>query len=246
VGSKKSASPPEWEAQVIRLSVFLSRPFDGAGTLWKDLTGDPPESDETRQREGSRRQWGVWQGMTLEVQSSAVRLDILAGPEIVPPSPSVTIGPFVSVLESFNKIVRAWLAKGGFSCTRLAIGLVVLAKASDREETYGLLGKLVPSVKFDPDHSREPLYRINRPKKSSTMTDMEFNRLTTWNSILIKVSIADSGTSTKVIDQTYARLECDHSTPAEWPSGIASDQVPKIYDELISMASENALSGELP
>src|SRR5262249_29857059 len=147
------AQTPEWEAQALRLSVFLDKPFLGAEKLWATLTGGTPESDDYRPRELQRRQLGVWQEMTLEVQASEPRLDIIAGPAIgaaAPPNASgpfnVVIGPFAPALRKFDKLVRAWLETADFSCNRLAVGVVVLAKASSRESNYALLGSLVPSV----------------------------------------------------------------------------------------------------
>jgi len=246
VAVRKKVRPPSWEAQSLRLTIFLSTPFAREASLWKDLTGEGPESDDHRPREGLRRQVGTWQDRALEFVITNPRIDLVMAPLITPAAQTVTMGSFATVFDEFGKLVRPWMASAEMSCIRIAIGAALLSRTLSREASYALLGSLVPSVKYDAVNSREAFYRVNRPKTSSTLKGLELNRVTTWTGIRTRQSILNPGGVTfQNAEQCYARLECDHSTHAERIEEIPKHNRVAMYDELAKMVLENAKSGEL-
>ena len=231
----------QWAAQVLRASIFLRSNWGGA-TLWRDLVGEEPDSDENRPRDAQRNQSGRWRESVLEAVVGPGRIDIMQSPLITPASP-VTLDNFLTALPPFEEMVATWLEKNRLEYIRLAVGAVLVMACPTREETYEVLGRYVPSVKFDPANSREPLYRVNRPKRSVAY-EGELNRITTWNSIMVRRAFTVSNVEVPQVDQYFARLECDHSTPAG-RNDLLTGQAVAIFKELVGLARENAAEGEL-
>lgn len=246
VAARKKAEEPKWEAQALRLTVFLAEPFPSDASVWKMLIGEDPESDDYRPREGQRRQVGPWHECSLEVLITNSRIDIVAAPQLVPGKPAMTIGEFELCLERYVNLIRPWLKTSSIKCTRIAVGAILLSATTSREASYRLLGNLVPSVKYDTKNSREPLYRINRPKKSAALKGETLNRVTTWGSILARQAVFNEGGVTfQKVEQSYARLECDNSTAAERVDAIPVNDLVKAFNELATLIVENATAGEI-
>jgi hypothetical protein len=234
----------QWEAQVLRLSVFLRSPFDGAA-IWEELVGQKPENDDLRPREGQRIQSGTLKDGILEISVTSARFDIVRTPA---PSAEgvITFGPLDSCATEFLNLVSPWLIKAPIECVRLAFGAVAVKQASSREEIYDILAELVPSVKFDAANSREVLYRVNHPATSSII-DGHVNRITTWNGILFRrLTSSAAGVQFQKIENHFARLECDVSSSEFRSDLIPTDKLGPLLSEFVGLALENAKRGELP
>ena len=242
----------EWDAQVLRLTVFLTSPYSEAPSLWQNLAGSSPESDETRPRETFRRQTGAWQDGVLEVQITDPRIDILATP--LPSAgapPAFAFGEFATQVGFFRDAIRPWLASAPLDCVRIAFGAVLVQKHPDRDSSYRRLAALVPSVKFNAATSREVFYRVNRPVPSRHIPS-ELNRMTSWSSVrTITAFVLDPSAAAGLNtfagnEQNYARIECDNSTSADNKALFTPEVRVGIFDELVDLAIGNAKSGEQP
>jgi hypothetical protein len=234
----------DWEAQGLRASVFVRGAHDNP-SMWQDLTGEKPETDEYRPREAQRLQGGAWQSGALEVQMSPGRIDVLYSP-ILSTGLMFTLGPFDTHSKAFANLVAPWIEKSTVDCVRLAFGAIVLARAENREAAYATLERYVSSVKYDATASREVSFRINRPV-ASRATNIEINRITNWTSVFIRRGLSAAGGTVPVQedDLYFARLECDVSTPADRTELLQQELRVPIFLEMVEFARGNAARGEL-
>ena len=233
-------------AQLLRITVFLSGKVPDTSGLWHRLTGRDPEIDEHRRREGLHRQAGPHGEGELEVRVLPGRVDLLMTPlttDVAVPNPH--IGPFQTEAEAFLALARPWLSDIGGAIVRVAFGGLSLHPARDRAEAYGLLARYVPSLRVDAEHSKEVLYRVNRPKESSY--GITLNRITTWTPISLKIDVSSTGSKPlRISEQHFLRLEFDHNTPAERTDPLEDAVIVPIFEELLELAIENAFQGECP
>ena len=250
--SKVLTHPSPWNTQVLRVTLFLREPMDGAG-LWERVVGMAPMVDEHRPRERARRQVGSIGDASFELQVSAPRLDWIMTPAITEGSvPSIHFGSLDTALKRFDVLLRPWLAAPpDTGIVRVAFGLVAALPVLDRGVAYERLQQLVPSVTFDAEHTREVLYRVNRPKPSRVLLGVKLNRITTWTAILARAYLTVIGTAPPLQtiageEEFFVRCECDHSTSAEATEPLENASLVAIYDELREMAVENVERGEMP
>jgi hypothetical protein len=240
-----------WNAQLLRLTLFVRKPIDGSG-LWQAVVGTPPEIDEHKPREGLRRQAGQIDNSLLEMGMTANRLDWVMSPVVETPTADLTghLGDPQSAADKFDKLLMPWLGGLDFEVIRIAIGVVAVSPEVDRTAAYARLQKLVPSVNYDAEHTREVLYQVNRPVRSETVQGLELNRLTKWSAgrlVSQNISFAVGGivSTTEAEIRHFTRCECDHSTPAERVDVFERAEFCLIYEELRKLATLNLDKGEL-
>jgi hypothetical protein len=240
-----------WNAQLLRLTLFVRQPVDGSG-LWQAVVGTAPEIDEHKPREGLRRQAGQVDDALLEMGVAANRLDWVMSPpvEMSLPDPTHHLGDPRTVADKFDRLLTPWLGNLDFEVIRIAIGIVAISPEANRAAAYAHLQELVPSVTYDAEHTREVLYQVNRPARSEMMPGLELNRLTKWSAarfVSQNISFAVGGviTAAEAEIRHFARCECDHSTPAERTKVIENKSLLPIYEELRKLAMLNLERGEL-
>lgn len=244
-----------WSARTLRLTVFLrsDNPIEViSADAWARATGQTPTIDQSQPRQLSRVHGGpIGPGfLVLQIQGLVRRIDWVMEPTPEDPSagvPSLEMGPVATALEVFNQVVRGWLTATDIVANRFAVGVIAVMPEPDRMAAYKALQDFLPSVKIDPEHSRDFQYRINRPKQSRVLgPDTELNRITTWNALQLRLlSISASGPLSGAGGH-FAAVECDHSTPAEREDPLEKARFIDIYDELVEMALQNLERGELP
>jgi hypothetical protein len=239
-------APPSGFAQLLRITLFPSSTLPGTDDLWHRLTGRDPEIDESRRTEALHRQAGPHGEGELEVRVQPIRIDLLMKAltsDVA--SPKLHLGSFDAEAEAFLRLARPWLGDIRGDIVRAAFGGMVLYRATDRAEAYGLLDRYVPSVKVDAEHTKEVQYRVNRPRESKQ--GITLNRITTWTPMAVKVDLSTLGSkAVRISEEHFLRLEFDHNTPAERTEPLEQEAIVPIFDELLEMATENALQGECP
>jgi hypothetical protein len=237
---------PSCFAQLLRITIFPSGALASADDLWHRLTGRDPDMDEYRRREGLSRQAGPHGEGELEVRLLPSRVDLVMTPLATDVAvPKVHLGPFETEAEAFLALARPWLSDTGGEILRVAFGGLALHMARDRAEAYELLARYVPSLRVDAEHSKEVLYRVNRPKESKY--GVMLNRITTWTPVSLKIDVSSTGSKTlRIAEQNFLRLEFDHNTPAERTEPLAQADIVPIFEELLELAKENAFQGECP
>jgi hypothetical protein len=242
-----------WSARTLRLTAFLrsDNPIEAISPdAWGRATGQTPAIDQSQPRQLSRVHGGpIGPGfLMLQIQGLARRVDWIMEPAPDDPSggvPPLELGPVETALAAFNEVVRGWLATTDIVANRLAVGTIAVMPEPDRITAYKALQDFLPSVKIDPERSRDFQYRINRPKLSRVLgPDVELNRITTWNALRLRL-LSPSG-PVSAFGGEFAAVECDHSTPAEREEPLENARFVDIYDELVEMALQNLERGELP
>ncbi len=165
------------------------------------------------------------------------------------------VGPLASVAADFAKVMNVWL-KDCPPIIRLAYGAVLLEPVSDRRAGYRRLSQYLHSVQID-DSSSDFFYQINRPRTLQDSNE-SVNRLSRWSVQAAQpMRMAFSLGSGPVLnppvlftepDSTAhaCRVEVDLSTAASRQNDLVPSELPKIFDELVSLGSEIALRGDVP
>jgi hypothetical protein len=241
-----------WQAQVLRLTTFLSTPLDPnvAATLWTLATSTIPEADDNRPREGIRRQAGPFEDGQLEILIAANRIDWIMAPRA---DQNAIPQPYFATLDRAMQVFVAsgqqWLQIGPPSVIRLALGAVLLMPGTDKVETYQKLKDMLKAVHVDPIHSSELFYQINWPRQSKVIPELKLNRLTKWAPIVIRAhSLQLGGVGLQPLPGSgahYCQLECDHNTAEEHVEPFGPTQVDELFQELCKLAIDNARNGEV-
>lgn len=245
--------PLHWNAQLLRMTLFIRGPLDGSG-LWRSITNEEPEVDENRPRDGVRQQMGPFgQGCLLQVSVMNDRLDVFLMPT---PADAATadhppvVGEAHAAVTQLDGALRPWLDSFDVPVLREAFGLVALSPAPDRESSYARLAELVPSVRYDAEAAREVVYQVNRPVRSQALPEVILNRITKWSSMIMQPEnfVFRSIGNVEAIPgpaHQFVRCECDNSTPAERGEALPAGSLGAIYEELGRLALENLDRGEI-
>jgi len=246
--------PTAWLVESLRLTVFAEpgAPFDSS-KWWVDLVGAQPDSISDQPKQSLHNERGRLddqRDLILQVQANRIDWVMLppAQTEAALPMDFLAVGDFPATVNGFATIMRRWLP----SCppvTRLALGGVLLQAQSDRRAGYVLLGSYIPSVTLDPDSS-DFSYQINRPRKSTTsIPNLEVNRLTRWAVVLLRTLAVSAGLQAmSVADmarRSACRLEFDINTSQEFTGRIPQGQLTDLLVELSDLALEIAALGDI-
>jgi hypothetical protein len=239
-----------WQAQLLRLTLFTPRQLPELETIWRDIIGRDPDIDENRVRESTRRQSGPLGDRQLETVVTPARADVVMTVAVQEGFPVPYFGPAEAEIRGFATLVSPWLDRIAHvgNIIREAFGAVLVLPAADRVASYRELDHLLKSVNVDPINTKDLVYRVNRPKIYGN--DIELNRLTTWASFvqrkLFGLGAALGDPSTPVSEEFFVRLEIDNNTPGERTEPLEPREVVPIFEALVEMALENAARGELP
>lgn len=245
--------PPriEWEAEQLRITTF--HPFDmEMGVLagwWESVTGDKPEQQVDRPREGIREMFGLFHDKRLVLASQPGRVNVL----LLPPDPPLdqevdglpTLGPLASALDALHSLRASWLDQE-LPVTRLAFGAVLVKSVPDLPSGHRVISQFLP-FNLDESNVSDFFYQINRPRDSRD-AQMRINRLTRW-------SVAQGGTVSFAIGpnevtrsysgaQYACRLELDVNTQADRTTPI-NDKI-SLFEEMVGYGMEIAQNGDIP
>jgi hypothetical protein len=83
----------DWQAQLLRLTLFAPKALPGAEAIWRNITGRDPDVDENRVREAIRRQSGPIDDRQLEIAITPGRVDVVMVPALQDGLPAMHFGP---------------------------------------------------------------------------------------------------------------------------------------------------------
>lgn len=245
-----------WLVHQLRVTVFSAEPAILSEAEWTKITGQA-EAPSRDALPGGKRYSGPFLNGLLSMSYTGHRTDLVLTFEpaeeatdglILP-----TIGPFDDVLKSFVQTATPFLAELHASVVRIAVGAVLMCQAASREDSYEQLAFLVRSLKVDPQHMRELIYRVNWPQQSSVVPGLELNRITAFSSALFRQAqfvINPAGAPAQVQaggpDIYATRLDLDHSSNQENTEPFNADTRVHIFSELIELVQKNAEAGERP
>ena len=242
----------DWNAQLLRLTIFTTEVLSGDVDFWEKAVGVPPETIEKRARQGFTSQSGTVDDLRLDLNINIGRVDwFFHGPQELMSLDQVHIGPASVAIERFVEMMVKWIPTIPFKVSRIAFGAILLRSASDRAAAYARLQSLLSNVKLEPEESEGFVYQINRPIASQKLRkETRLNRVTKWGSVRVAIHTAQHALDEKMelqrAEASYVRLECDNSSPASDGNVYTNDEVLALFNELISLAVENAEYGEKP
>lgn len=247
-----------WQSERLRLTTFPEPSINTQETKWwEKIVGEPPESTTIRQRLGELHEEGVFESGTLSLDIQPLRIDwnmSVAKPTEPPERELQTLGSFLQTSDTFVRFMKRWLENDCPDLGRIAFGAVLLMHVKSREDGYNTLAQLLSNVKLDPENTSDFMYQINRPRKSKLhISDLHINRLSKWSVGAINYALFRLEAGKFDTKQLYTapetftcRLELDINTPADYQSVLPRNKLGSIFDELIKLAKEIAVKGDIP
>lgn len=239
---------PEWGANQLRLTAFLTPTANMDATQWWErLTGDTPDAAISNPKLATQETRGEFAGGTLILRTQPLRIDWMHAPVMPEGLPTImeTLGPFPDSAAAFVKVMQVWLA-GCPPLQRLAFGAVLLHPVESRQAGYVTLSRYLHSVRLDVEHSSDFSYQINRVRQSNAIPDLPLNRLSKWAVSAVQ-SFTATGTIIGVGDRQHlCRLELDINTHPEPIGELLNGKLIDLLHELVSLAAEIAERGDVP
>ena len=245
-----------WEPENLRFTLF-HKEETLEQTWWKDLFDTTPDDSQTKKllhKEESKFENGK---LLLLLQLGRIDwqyiIDIEKDMESVDKS-MLTLGEFSTSLDLFFEHINRWFERETCpSAIRLAFGTVLLKRVENLQAGYQKIAECLPNVTLDPEHSRDFMYRINRPRESKTgLVGLKINRLSTWSvaglirvqsAIPLGVGLVQHFQSP---ERFACRLELDINTAPEYQTGFLREQLSKVFQELVDLGKEIAQEGDIP
>lgn len=260
ISSKKVApavvkSIDEWQAAALRFTGFPVPSFPiGEVDWWQKVTGVDVELRTSQPKKALFQDEGNLEGGRLTLKLEPMRIDwILAQTDAQDHevgSDFKTVTLFSAAQELFLKYLSQWFQLN--LCPplrRLAFGAILLHPVSDRRTGYERMSKFLPAVTIDPQGSSDFVYQINRPR-ASTLVGGEYriNRLSKWLVLTQGMRGIQVGPDfVHVVSEDKAKFECrlelDINTAADFEGPFSGEKVPGMFDELVKLGREIALSG---
>jgi len=166
---------------------------------------------------------------------------------------SVHLGPFTDVLRIFLGMMREWLSTAGLDITRIALGVTLRLPTESKEAAYSLVSKYVPCPL--PTDSSDFLYRLNRPRPSTSLPDHTLiNRLAAWSVIhlmAVRIAVSGGGAEAQTVSREgeaffACRVELDINTAVDRPGNLPPAGLDALLAEFGDLAVEIATEGDKP
>lgn len=243
----------DWGVQLARLTLFLNDPHSISDKDWSVVTGQ--EEAETRQAiPGGKRLSGTVPTGTLHMSATGSRFDVILTVAEIDEGEDVTLPSVGSIDETFKTFFEStckWIEEFKPSVIRIAFGAVLTCKAESREEAYTHLKGLFRSLKVDPAKMQDLQYRVNWPATSNVEQGLVLNRLTSWSAMrvfrkLLQIGPEDVSDGGEIKLLNGVRLEVDNNTDVTRKAPFEPGNVIPIYSELVELARQNAVEGEVP
>ena len=244
----------EWDTESVRLSVFHPGEPVRSG-LWEQLMRVPPESSDTRAREGIVREQGLTDGNLLLLTTQSGRLDwnLLPGPNSPNKIDDRTSPPTLIAVEQAMPLLRRALDVSVRACGlvhRLALGFVLTQQAPILSEGLRQLSKYLPRLDLENQGGSDFVYQINKRRRSIHASHLQVNRVSKWQleevqSGTLTVSPSRSPnfeTSERIL---VSKLTLDINTAPD-SNAFSNARIPGLFDELAGFACEIAIKGDIP
>ena len=242
----------EWDIENLRISIFcpVDRTKASQAALWEKVVGSPPESIDTRPREGVTRESGPLDGNLLVLAVQASRVDWLAQPIVDSDqdlSPTLKAGE--DVLTVLQKALGLTLELAPI-VSRLAFGVSLIRQVPDPQLALQQLSKYLPDLNLNSMEGSDFIHQVNRRRLSSTVPNAQINRLARWSvarvgAIHVRMG-APGQPQIRANDAGVARhLILDVNTTTS-TSAVSPQRVPALLKELEELAGELARKGDVP
>jgi hypothetical protein len=241
--------PLDWTCETIRLSLFSTEAARISIDDWRSIT-DQDEPEQEQKGAGRHIFASSMFGGRLNLGAIANRCDCILVPitteEKLTENFVPSVGQWPIALEIFQKATESFISKVKFPVSRIAFATTLTAPFATPVAAYKALVSLVKSISHPPEVLHDLVFRINWPK---TFNDfLTLNRITTWSvqQLQLQIQTLEANSSTFVNDLSYMlRLELDHNTDAKHTTAFDPTELLPIYRELINLALQNAVEGEV-
>ena len=247
--TQNKADLSTWQVESFRVTCFPSSATEfNAANWWQDVVGEQPENTVVRARDGFRQDEGNFNGRKVVLGIQPIRIDWLMGSK--GEENELTISSFQDSLDSFLELMSRWF-KISPPLRRLAFGVILALPVNDRRSGYEFIANYLPDVKLDPVRSSDFLYQINRLRNSQLVSGLEINRLSKWSVVKQGLARVDLLPEARVSlfpssDTFSCRSELDINTSADYKNDLPVDKLTNVFLELVDLAKEIALKGDIP
>ncbi len=242
----------DWEVEGLRLSAFLvDAPTPSHTEYWETLVGVAPNERLNRPAQHLTKEEGPFLDGWLSMEAVPNRIDWRWGinPRSITRSlPS--IGPYAELEPKFAKLMENWAALCP-NAHRFAYGAALLLPAESLSQAHLTLDEML-QLNVDVEGTSDFQYRINRRRRANCLNrELMINRLSTWSAGEIAVINVDVSSSTtpkvsNVVGGAVCRLELDINTAPEFQEIFSGDEATLVFAEMIELAHEIALHGDVP
>lgn len=233
-----------WQVEQFRLTGFIRPP--GALSprpVWQELTGEPPDEQIIRPKQGAAEESGDFGGGKLSFGLSLDRYDWLfhAQPlsqDLV--SPIATLGYLDERVGLFQETMLKWLKKGSPDLGRLAFGATLMIPVVDHLTGYQRLSEYIP-FPLDGNSTSDFTLTVNKPvqREYPGLPRIKVNRLQKWavvKAMSVRMAMTPQGPiQSQTGEEFYAvRLELDINTDPGFGGVISAEQASVILKDLIN------------
>lgn len=248
-----------WLAQTLRLTTYQldPGPIENQSSIWSQITGESPEEEQNRPKEGRFIQRGRVDGWTLDINGIPGRVDLLLnyGDQNMEEDQTVTIfraGGYQEGIQVFRKIVEKWFEVGP-PTNRIAFGAVLVQPVNEFHAGFELIDTYLPRIKdMYTEDSTDFLFQINRPRASKTIPGLKINRLSKWNVLrmglaTLRVGIEEQPVTSVTPDaEGFAvRLELDINTAGGLRDEISKNNRMDVFSEMVELGQEISEHGDI-
>ena len=243
----------DWNVESLRSSIFhpIGPPSAARTRLWEKVTGDEPESIDSRPKRHITRVVGNVgeNNLTLAIQDE--RIDWVFQPKVAPNRPRgpvFTLGAVEDTLSLVHLAIRCTLETTAV-VDRLAFNPVLIKQVADPKIGLKELSKYLPNLDLSSTDGTDFIYQINRRRRSTSVPHVRINRLARWSTENIGgVELRVNPSAEPRLENTkfsFARkLSLDINSDPR--SGVVSrDKIADLFEEFVSIADELAIEGDI-
>ena len=243
----------EWDVESLRVSLFspVGSPTSAKPELWEKVTGEEPDSIDTRPRERVTRALGHVEQNNLQLLVREERLDWIIQPNIdshMPTDPVPTLKDTQDTLQILQKATRCSLETISI-VQRFAFSPVLIKHVPDPTAGIAQLSRYLPRLNTDSMEGLDFIYQTNVRQRSTSVPHVRINRLSKWSIVQVGTLELKIRASERPHVNTpsvrYARmLNLDvNSDPTT--GAMSNDKIPRLFDELVVLANQVATKGDI-
>ena len=244
----------DWDVENLRVTLFPTsgpRSTDQQTGLWQEVTGQPPDSIDSRPRQRLTRVFGRIRDNQLLLGIQDERVDWHVQP-FVPANEQPDGVPTVATANEMLTIMHDAVQKTLSTVRivqRLAFAMSLVREVPDVPTGMYQLSGYLPNVTLDPAGSSDFIYQINRRRRSASVSHAEINRLGRWSvdqigSIGFRVVAGQPRVHQDESPYYVRKLVTDiNTTPTT--SAMANDRIHDLFHEMVVISNELATEGDV-
>jgi hypothetical protein len=243
-----------WRPESFRFTAFPTDIVPSEQVSWWDaLVSVPAETVVSRPKAAQYEAQGEFEGRRLSLQIQPGRIEWNLKPIVKAVTPDeqfnvAMLGTFSEALASLSRIVSSWLPQAP-ALNRLAFGAIAFQPVDTGSMGNILIQKYLPGLSIDPEGSSDLFYQINRPRSSTNVSGLRFNRLSKWSvQVAQRINLVLGGPSAvqRTIDfEAACKLEVDINTFPDFGASLPPGLLTTLLQEMSALGCEIAQKGDV-